>query len=137
MPAMVCWNCGASLAEVSRPIRRSANCLSCYAELHCCRLCRHYDEDLPGRCDDERADPPSNKEGANFCEFFTPKPGAYDRDAARGGDAARDRLEALFGGGGEEAVEENADPDAAPPARDPDRARFDALFGNGDDHRQD
>lgn len=119
---LVCWNCGESLDEIPRPIRRSASCQHCRADLHCCRLCRHYDERLTARCDDERADPPTNKEGANFCEFFTPRSDAYE--AARGGrqNAARSALDALFGGG-EEA--ESAAPDPAEDAR----AKLDALFG--------
>ena len=34
-----CWKCGASLAELTLPLRRLEECRACGAELHVCRLC--------------------------------------------------------------------------------------------------
>ena len=65
-----CWNCGRSLDDVPRPISRHEHCRDCFEALHSCRLCRHYRTDVNSRCNEERADPPMNKENANFCDFF-------------------------------------------------------------------
>ena len=95
MSALQCWNCGAALTEVPLPISRHANCAACYAHLHCCRLCVNYDPRRPAQCTEDRAEPPGNKEAANFCEWFEPRGGAV---AVRGtaAAAARARLDAMF-----------------------------------------
>lgn len=130
---IVCWNCGASLAETPRPISRHANCPACFEDLHCCRLCRHYAPGITGQCEDDRADPPIHKETANFCDYFRPVFGAYRQKTGTKRDAARARLDALF------ETPEAASDDAGPggpgvPSKEEDaRAKLDALFGKGDD----
>ena len=79
----VCWNCGASLASEPLPLSRHANCERCFTELHCCRHCAFYDPTAVDACTDDRADPPVNKEGANFCEFFKPGTDAYAGQSLR------------------------------------------------------
>ena len=133
MAEIVCWNCGASLAEVPRPISRHANCPACFEDLHCCRLCRHYAPGITGQCEDDRADPPIHKETANFCDYFRPLFGAYRDRTGTKRDAARARLDALF-----EAPESPPDDDrgAAPGVSSKEeeaRAKLDELFGKGDD----
>lgn len=100
--SLVCWKCGESLKDVPRPITRHSNCPACYAELHCCVMCKSYDSRFPNRCSDERADPPVYKDTANFCEYFKPKPGAYDPEQDRASREAKAELQALFGGDGED-----------------------------------
>jgi hypothetical protein len=91
-----CWNCGARLASVPLPLSRHDYCPNCSEALHCCRQCMSWSTDAPGQCLEHRAEPPTNKESANFCEWFT-----LNAEPARasGGkaDAARARLDALFG----------------------------------------
>lgn len=94
---LVCWNCGASLADVPRPISRHASCDRCFNELHCCRLCRHYDPQRTLQCFEDRADPPLQKENANFCDYFSPRANAFEGATADRSDAARSRLDGLFG----------------------------------------
>lgn len=92
-----CWNCGVGLSATPLPIGRHANCPACYAQLHCCKLCQHYDATRPAQCTEDRAEPPNNKEVANFCDWFTPRHDAGD--AARHNStaaAARAKLDALF-----------------------------------------
>jgi len=99
VPDLVCWKCGASLKEVPRPITRHSTCLECYAELHCCRMCKSYDTRYIGKCSDERADTVPIKDNANFCEWFEPRPDAFasaEDEAARSAGAD---LKALFGDG--------------------------------------
>lgn len=96
-----CWKCGASLKEVPRPLSRLSRCLSCYSDLYCCRMCRKYALQYTSKCSDERADPPQNKQNANFCDWFTPDPGAYSGREKSAEQLARDELTALFGASGD------------------------------------
>lgn len=114
--SLVCWNCGASLEEVPRPISRHANCPSCYEVLHCCRMCRWYAPGRPQDCDHDRADPPVHKEGANFCEYFSPQRNAWASEVDERKAAARSQLDSLFdeeaGEEVDEALDETPEPDA-------------------------
>lgn len=109
MPDLVCWKCGASLKEVPRPITRRSNCLACYAELHCCRMCKSYDTRYIGKCSDERADSVVNKDSANFCEYFKPRAGAFAAAEDKAARSAEEELKALFGGD-DASGEPNAEP---------------------------
>ena len=92
--SLACWNCGQSLASEPLPISRHAQCEKCFEVLHCCRLCRFYDTSRPQGCDNDLADPPSVKEAANFCEFFDPKPNAFNNKSEN--SAAQHQLNNLF-----------------------------------------
>ncbi len=92
-----CWNCGESIDDIPLPISRHANCQKCFEVLHCCRLCQHYEKGRPGDCLEDLADPPGNKETANFCSYFKPKPNAFCA-TGQNNDNARSKLDALFGG---------------------------------------
>jgi hypothetical protein len=81
--SLQCWKCGASLAGVLMPLGRREICPSCHAELHVCRMCRHYDARRAGQCRELAADQVSDKTRANFCGWFVPRPDAY-----QGGGAA-------------------------------------------------
>ncbi|MBO6701994.1 MAG: hypothetical protein JJ921_06615 [Pseudomonadales bacterium] len=94
---LVCWNCGASLDDIPRPISRHANCSKCFEVLHCCRMCRHYMPDKRPYCDHDRAEPPVEKESANFCDYFKPTNRYSESDASKG-DRAKSDLDALFRG---------------------------------------
>ena len=91
-----CWNCGASLDELPRPITRHMNCPECFEDLHCCRMCRHFTDNATNPCADERAEPPVHKEGANFCDFFRPASDSYRAGRKEKGEQARSNLTALF-----------------------------------------
>jgi len=86
------------LAEIPQPLARLAECLSCCAELHVCRLCEFFDTRIAKQCHETIAEEVKGKERANFCDYFQPKPDAYeavDSSEARG---AKGELETLFGG---------------------------------------
>ena len=116
---LVCWSCGTSIADLSLPLSRFDECRACKASLHACRLCEFYKTSVAKQCREPIAEEVKDKERANFCDYFKPRPGAYiapDSAAAR----ARTELEAMFGGG------------ATPPAGDestPARSALDELFG--------
>lgn len=93
-----CWNCGNDLADEPMPVSRHANCSQCFTELHCCKLCAHYDTQVLDDCAEaDRADVPKNKEGANFCEYFQPQSGVFSSEVKSKADSARSKLDDLFG----------------------------------------
>ena len=94
---LVCWNCGSSLEAIPLPISRHAHCQSCFEPVHSCRMCQFHAQAMPGSCEDERADPPTQKENANFCEYFEPRNNAYSNQRGVAADSAKARLDALFG----------------------------------------
>jgi hypothetical protein len=95
---LVCWRCGAALAALSLPLRRLDECPSCRAELHACRMCVAWEPRLPRKCREEGPEEVKNKESANFCDWFRPRPAAFDAALAAAEGRARDQLAALFGG---------------------------------------
>ncbi|MCH8140566.1 MAG: hypothetical protein IH908_03105 [Proteobacteria bacterium] len=130
MAELSCWNCGELLTEVPLPISRHENCPQCFTELHCCRLCRYYDPQIPDQCEEDRADPPVNKEVGNFCEWFQPRAGAYAYASTRTQkkDVSLGKLDSLFGGSkSEEDQPDNANSSPAT-TEDDVRAKLDSLF---------
>ena len=96
--APVCWKCGASLAGLLLPLGRRDVCPSCRAELHVCRLCRHFDATRAGQCRELAAELVADKTRANDCGWFVPRPEAYRGGGAAMAQASRSALDALFGG---------------------------------------
>ena len=80
---LVCWKCGADLAALTLPLSRRDECPRCRAELHVCRLCVDYDEELAKHCREPTAEEVSDKTGANFCDFFKPRPAPTSRPIPR------------------------------------------------------
>lgn len=113
-----CWKCGASLAELPRPLSRLAECPKCRAYLHVCRMCQFYDPKLTSQCHEERAEEVRDKERANFCDWFKARPKAYIPPNSEKTQTAKTQIDALFGG----AADSASKPDAA-------RDKLDELFG--------
>lgn len=118
---LVCWRCGGSLKMLPLPLSRLAECPSCRAELHACRLCVNYDAHTQRQCREIRAEEIVKKDQANFCDWFKPRAGAFDAWAQAKAVAAKSTLDALFS---------DAVPADAP--ADPARAKLDDLFGAKD-----
>ena len=116
-PALVCWRCGGALKMLPLPLSRLAECPSCRAELHACRLCLHYDASTQRQCREIRAEEIVNKEQANFCDWFKPRANAFDARAQIKAATAKSGLDALFGGAPAETP------------TDPAREKLDQLFG--------
>ena len=95
---MVCWKCNKEID--SNEVFRSTECPSCHAQLHCCKGCKFY---APGNhfdCKESVIDPVSDKERANFCDYFSPiLKGNNNNNSKAKADAAKDAFNALFGGG--------------------------------------
>ncbi|HEU4486660.1 MAG TPA: hypothetical protein VFR96_14330 [Povalibacter sp.] len=116
---LICWKCGASLADYTLPLRRLEECRACRAELHVCKLCEWYSTAVAKHCREPIAEEVKDKERANFCDYFQPRPDAWSGTPLDQAAQARAQLDALFGAG-------SATPQ--PSAADRARAELDALF---------
>lgn len=137
MTNLACWNCGANLAALPQPISRHIQCPSCFEDLHCCRLCIHYDPKNATRCADDRAEPPIQKTNANFCEFWLADSNAFKPSERTSSGDAKAALDALFGTQ-EVAAESGGNDNADEPSEQPlsveesVKAKLQALFNTPD-----
>lgn len=126
MTGLVCWRCGASLKDTPKPFTRLAQCKSCSADLHVCRLCKFYNPNHFEKCDHDMAEPAREVDVANFCHYFRPRPDAYNPQEKFRADDAMSQLKALFG---EDSVAtDEADSEEEKPGDASAKAKFDALF---------
>ncbi len=65
-----CQVCGHEIVE--DVIGRDSVCPNCNAYLHACIQCEFYDPSAHNQCREPSAEFVSDREGANFCEFFRP-----------------------------------------------------------------
>ena len=107
---LVCWKCGASLRVLPLPLSRMAECPECKAELHVCRMCQFFAPHTMRQCAEIRAEEIIKKDQANYCDWFKPRPGAFDARAQAKAASAKSKLDSLFG-------------DAPPTAEDKDLTR--------------
>lgn len=122
--SLVCWKCGASLADLTLPLRRLEECRQCHAELHVCKMCEWYSISVAKHCREPVAEEVKDKERANFCDYFKPRPDAYSAADVGAGAKAQAELDALFGGG-----KKQGDVSSQPSAAEKARAELEALFG--------
>jgi hypothetical protein len=95
---IVCYRCGESLAVLSLPLSRRDQCPQCSADVHVCKMCRHFDARVTRQCREDGAEDVTEKERPNFCDWFVPRDYAFDPDRRSESDAAKAALDALFGG---------------------------------------
>lgn len=98
---LACYRCGESLAALSLPISRRDQCPQCSADIHVCKMCQHFDANVPRQCREEGAEDVTEKERPNFCDWFVPDENAFNPDRKTEADAAQAALHALFGDAGE------------------------------------
>ena len=94
--SLSCYRCGHSLDSIPLPFSRRDECSNCIAELHVCRMCLMYDVSEPNSCKEEDALEVTEKERANFCDYFKPNPKAYAPGFVESQDKALSELTALF-----------------------------------------
>jgi hypothetical protein len=119
---LICWKCGSSLEALSLPLQRLDECKQCGAELHVCKLCEWYSISVAKHCREPIAEEVKDKERANFCDYFKPRPDAYSSAPQADAAKAKSELEALFGGS------QRGTQPAAPSPEDRARAELEALF---------
>jgi hypothetical protein len=124
---LVCWRCGASLKDTPKPLVRLAQCKTCGADLHVCRLCKFYNPNHFEKCDHELAEPAREVAVANFCYYFRPKPDAYNPQDKSHADDAMTKLKALFGETEAHTTQATTWPDDTPETKTA-KNKFDDLF---------
>jgi len=68
---MICHHCQTEI-KVEGKVFRSDECPKCLSDLHCCLNCLNYDPAAHNRCREPQAEWVSDREKANFCDFFLP-----------------------------------------------------------------
>ena len=91
----VCFKCGTPY-QVRDRVGRSAVCLKCDADLHCCLNCRHYNAHVHNECNETQAEWVRDKDRSNYCDYFDPKRGLRTGGKATSADDARARFDSLF-----------------------------------------
>ena len=94
---LICYRCGASLAELTPPIARQDECPACSVSLHVCRMCKFFDPDVPKQCTEDDAEEVFEKQRANFCEWYKPCASVFDPKEAAAENRAHGELASLFG----------------------------------------
>ena len=61
-------------------------------------MCRSYDAHVAKKCREDDAEEVKGKDTANFCDYFHPRPGAFDKALSAAEQKARDQLAGLFSG---------------------------------------
>ena len=65
----MCWYCGSPVTD--EIIGRSLRCQDCGKDIRCCRSCRFFLSGARGDCKEANAEMQSDKERANFCDWFS------------------------------------------------------------------
>ena len=91
----MCWFCGSPVTN-PEPIGRSLLCNYCGKDLRSCCNCRHY-LSKERNCKEPQGENPSEKERANFCDWFGLNPLFKESSAGRknAADAAGQAKEAF------------------------------------------
>ena len=103
------------MAVIDQPLPLStyAECRDCRAQLHCCRQCQHFNPRLRADCDEPRAESHSEREKANFCDWFKPQVGLSAIERPHQRDDEREQLASLFS-----SVDKSADTGESPQTLD-------------------
>ena len=91
---MNCVFCSHEIVVEDR-VFRTESCPHCHRDLHCCLQCRFYDPSAHHECRESSAEFVSDKERANFCDYFV-----FDlqmkTNIQKEAEEARAKLDALF-----------------------------------------
>ena len=94
---MHCFHCRHPVDLPDRSVGRRDTCPQCGYDLRCCRNCRFYEPGRENDCAEPQAERVTDKERANFCDYF--RPGANPSAGGTGDDGkdrARRTLDDLF-----------------------------------------
>ena len=123
-----CHKCKEELVFEVKVGRRDM-CPNCSAYLHCCKNCEFHDKNVHNECTEAQGEFIRDREEGNFCLYFTFK--TLGGGESKMEDAARSKLDSLFGGGG--ATSEKKGPSLddfkfSPKTEDAARSRLEDLF---------
>jgi hypothetical protein len=115
-----CWRCGVVIVEEVALLRREEMCTACNADLKVCKSCTFYNPSVSDACDEPIAAEVTNKERANFCDYYKMSRSAFRRSASGTDSVERAQLDALFG---------DAQSEPASSTGDADQSEIERLFG--------
>jgi hypothetical protein len=124
-PRHQCYKCLEELVfEVK--IGRLDTCPNCSAYLHSCRNCRFWSKSAHNECIENQGEFIRDREAGNFCGFFQFR--IMGEDTSAEVNAARSKLESLFGKSPEKPTISFGTPEPVQSPEDAARARLEALF---------
>lgn len=83
-----CFKCGKALSETFKIlVGRGDTCPHCMASIRCCKMCQFYDPKSYNECRESNADRITDKEKANFCDYY--------KISGGGNSAEKERQDAL------------------------------------------
>ena len=91
---MICHHCGIEL-KFEGYISRSDECTRCSSDVHSCLNCDNYDAHAHNKCREPQAEWVTDRDKANFCDFFVPnnlKPASTFKSPAADARSAFDSL---------------------------------------------
>lgn len=91
---MLCHSCKKEV-KLEATVSRTEECPHCSADVHCCLNCVNYDTSAHNRCREPQAEWVSDREKANFCDYFLPNKAASSGITATSSDA-RNAFDGLF-----------------------------------------
>lgn len=91
-----CYKCGKPLSDTYKVmVSRSDSCPHCMTDIRCCKMCQFYDPKAYNECREPQADRITEKEKANFCDYYKFGPGGLN-DAEKARQDALAKAAALF-----------------------------------------
>lgn len=83
--SIICHKCGKPLSDTFKIlVGRGDTCPSCMANIRCCKMCQFFDPKSYNECRESNADRVTEKEKANFCDYYKiGGGGAIDAEKAR------------------------------------------------------
>ena len=76
-------------------------------------MCVNFDLQVVAQCREEDAEEVFDKEKANFCDWYSPSPSAFNPSGKRADKKARGAAEALFMGESGDSIDNDDDVSAA------------------------
>jgi len=79
-----CFKCGKQLSDSLKIlVSRSDTCPSCMSDIRSCKMCQFYDPKSYNECREPNADRITEKEKANFCDYYKINSGLNDAEKQR------------------------------------------------------
>ena len=92
---MICHHCKEEI-KIERFVSRTDECPICGEDVHCCLNCLNYDPAAHNRCREPQAEWVSDRERANFCDFFIPNKLMPSGKTTAGPGNSRSAFDGLF-----------------------------------------